>query len=131
MASTKQKNVTTIDAFDEAGVETLEEYFDKLEKGFEELKNWRVNNDKDIAKKFADAQKLAMKSAINQLAETNLRLQKAGVQDVENYTLSYRKKVLADFEKKRKQDELKLLEEVQKAKYKIVVLSDLLKIVGE
>ena len=124
MASRKQKNVTTIDAFDEAGVGTLEEYFDKLEKGFEELKNWRINNDKDIAKKFADAQKSAMTSAINQIAETNLKLQQAGVKDVENYTISYRKKILADFEKKRRQDELKLLEDVQKAKYKLETEQD-------
>ena len=113
MAS-KSSKVSKIDAFEEAGVETLEEYFAKLDEGFEELKRWRIQNDKDIAKRYADAQKDAMKSAISQLAEINIKLQKQGIEDVENYSHVYKKKLLADYEKKRKQDELKTLEEVQK-----------------
>ena len=114
MALKKQNKVSTIDAFEEAGVKTVEDYFAKLDEGFKQLKEWRIQNDKDVAKKYASAQKDAMKEALQQLAKTNLVLQKQGIEDVENYTASYRKKILADFEKKRKQEELKTLEEVQK-----------------
>ena len=119
----KRSNVTKIDAFDDAGVKTLDDYFKRLEDGFKDLKQWRINNDKEIAKKYADAQKDAMKSVINQLAETEIRIKSAlnlkNNKEVEAETLAYRKKLLADFEKKRKQDELKILEDVQKQKYKI------------
>lgn len=110
MASNKRK-VSEIDLFEEAGVETVEEYFNMLDKGFKAL----VEDRKKQEKAVVDAQRTYMKSFLNDYAKRRKELEQLGIKDTEDY----RRKLLDDFNKKKTQEDLKKIEEYQKAKYKI------------
>ena len=110
MAS-KNSKVSTIDAFEEAGVETLDEYFAKLDEGFKALVDRRIAQEKEVVR----AQRQAMMNVADEFAKKQKELEMLGITDVS----AYRKKLLEDFEKKKRQDELKLVQEVQKEQYNI------------
>lgn len=116
MARNKQNKVSTIDAFEEAGVETLEEYFAKLDEGFKSLVDRRIEQEKQVA----TAQKQALANVADDYAKNRRKLELLGIKDVE----AYRRKVITDFEKKQAQDNLKLINENAKAQYDIQTTYD-------
>ena len=110
MASNKKK-VEQLDLFEEAGVETVEEYFNMLDKGFKSLVEDRKRQEKQVV----DAQKNAMQSFVNDYIKKKKKLEMEGIKTTEEY----RRKLLEEFEQKRQQEELKNINEALKTQFSI------------
>ena len=110
MAS-KSGKVSQVDLFEEAGVETVEQYFKMLDDGFDALVKDRIAQEKEVV----DAQRKAMQNFVQDYARKKQELELLGIKNVEEYRL----KLLDDFNKKKQQEDLKKIEEVQKAQFNI------------
>ena len=115
-ASKKRGKVSEIDVFNKnEQLRTVEQYFDALEKGFQEVNAWRKKQEEQVA----NAQKQAMIDATKQYIQMEAKLRNTSMKNQEKAMIAYRKKLLADYEKKRREDELKVMNEVAKEQYNV------------
>ena len=106
-----KSNVKELDIFEEAGVETVEEYFALLDAGFDKLVKQRIAQEKQVA----NEQHKAMQNVIEDFTKKRFQLEKLGIKDVEAYRLY----LIEEFEKKKKEQDIKLINEEMKAQYNI------------
>ena len=104
-------SVKELDIFEEAGVDTVEEYFALLDAGFDKLVKQRIAQEKQVASE----QHKAMQNVVSDFTKKRFELEKLGIKDVEAYRLY----LIEDFEKKKKEQDLKLLNEEMKVQYNI------------
>ena len=109
MAQNKKSKVSPVDILD--NVDTLEDYFDLLDAGYKKFIDRKVQ----MERKVVDDQKKAMLNFADEYARKRQQLDLLGIKNLE----AYRKKLLDDFNKKKTQEDLKLMNEALKAQYDI------------
>ena len=107
------RGLDSIDAFND--INTLEEYFAEVKRGNQELNEWRIRQEKDIAKQ----QQRAVRSAVLDILEEKSRLEAAGIKVNAKLEKELRKQAIDEFNKKQQKQALEDAKKLYKEMYKI------------
>lgn len=110
----KKKEKSEIDLLGEAGLETVEDYFNALNAGFVQLNDLRKKQER----KLAEEQKTYMTQMLAKEAEMRKALGIKTYEDEKKHSdeiEAYRRKLLSDFEKEKRKKEIEIATAVAKA----------------